>query len=136
MKIGDSPPAPAQRLGHRYYEKRASSRAPAIGGQRRYPSDALHRVLLCRLATDMGFTSPKSSYSQRPPRQRSRRPPLEKTRHPQASPKSINPSTVLSTQSLLKGLSPLPLPLSPICVIASALSPKLAALKHPGIKHR
>ena len=26
------------------------------GGQRRYPSDALHRVLLIRFSTDMGFT--------------------------------------------------------------------------------
>jgi len=41
----------------RYYEKRGLLAAPQrIGGQRRYPSDALHRVLLIRFASDMGFT--------------------------------------------------------------------------------
>jgi DNA-binding transcriptional MerR regulator len=41
----------------RYYEKMGLLAAPQrIGGQRRYPSDALHRVLLIRFATDMGFT--------------------------------------------------------------------------------
>jgi MerR family transcriptional regulator, redox-sensitive transcriptional activator SoxR len=41
----------------RYYEK-CGLLAPAqrLGGQRRYPSEALHRVLLIRFATDMGFT--------------------------------------------------------------------------------
>jgi MerR family redox-sensitive transcriptional activator SoxR len=41
----------------RYYEKLGLLAAPQrIGGQRRYPSDALHRVLLIRFATEMGFT--------------------------------------------------------------------------------
>lgn len=41
----------------RYYEKLGLLAPPQrIGGQRRYPSDALHRVLLIRFATDMGFT--------------------------------------------------------------------------------
>jgi MerR family transcriptional regulator, redox-sensitive transcriptional activator SoxR len=41
----------------RYYEKMGLLAAPQrIGGQRRYPTDALHRVLLIRFATDMGFT--------------------------------------------------------------------------------
>ena len=41
----------------RYYEKMGLLAPPQrTGGQRRYPSDALHRVLLIRFATDMGFT--------------------------------------------------------------------------------
>src|ERR1700675_3697092 len=41
----------------RYYEKLGPLGPPQrVGGQRRYPSDALHRVLLIRFATDMGFT--------------------------------------------------------------------------------
>src|SRR5712671_3632052 len=58
MKIGEL----ARRAGLnasaiRYYEKIDLLAAPQrTGGQRRYPSDALHRVLLIRFATDMGFT--------------------------------------------------------------------------------
>jgi MerR family transcriptional regulator, redox-sensitive transcriptional activator SoxR len=41
----------------RYYEKRGLLAAPQrLGGQRRYPPDAVHRVLLIRFASDMGFT--------------------------------------------------------------------------------
>src|SRR5205814_8630037 len=41
----------------RYYEKRGLLAPPQrTGGQRRYASDALSRVLLIRFATDMGFT--------------------------------------------------------------------------------
>jgi len=41
----------------RYYEKRGLLVPPQrLGGQRRFASDALSRVLLIRFATDMGFT--------------------------------------------------------------------------------
>jgi MerR family redox-sensitive transcriptional activator SoxR len=41
----------------RYYEKMNLLYAPhRVGGQRRYSSDALDRVLLIRFATEMGFT--------------------------------------------------------------------------------
>ena len=41
----------------RYYEKCGVLAAPyRIGGQRRYPTDAVHRVLLIRFASEMGFT--------------------------------------------------------------------------------
>ncbi|HEY6268729.1 MAG TPA: MerR family transcriptional regulator [Candidatus Acidoferrum sp.] len=41
----------------RYYEKCGLLAAPhRIGGQRRYPVDAVHRVLLIRFASDMGFS--------------------------------------------------------------------------------
>src|SRR5271155_1647256 len=58
MKIGEL----AKRTGLsasaiRYYE-RISLLAPAhrTGGQRRYPAEAVHRVLLIRFAGDIGFT--------------------------------------------------------------------------------
>lgn len=41
----------------RYYEKKGLLSPPhRVGGQRRYASDALDRVLLIRFATEMGFT--------------------------------------------------------------------------------
>ena len=41
----------------RYYERMGLLAPPyRTGGQRRYPSDAIHRVLLIRFAGDMGFT--------------------------------------------------------------------------------
>jgi MerR family redox-sensitive transcriptional activator SoxR len=41
----------------RYYEKMGLLAPPQrLGGQRRYPADAIHRVLLIRFASDMGFT--------------------------------------------------------------------------------
>jgi MerR family transcriptional regulator, redox-sensitive transcriptional activator SoxR len=58
MKIGEL----AERAGLnasaiRYYEKLGLLPAPyRSGGQRRYPDNALDRVLLIRFAGDMGFT--------------------------------------------------------------------------------
>ena len=58
MKIGEL----ARRAGLnasaiRYYERLGLLVAPhRSGGQRRYPHDALDRVLLIRFASDMGFT--------------------------------------------------------------------------------
>jgi MerR family redox-sensitive transcriptional activator SoxR len=41
----------------RYYEKMGLLAAPhRVGGQRRYPTDALDRVLLIRFAAKMGFS--------------------------------------------------------------------------------
>jgi len=58
MKIGElAARASRNASAIRHYEKMGLLAAPQrIGGQRRYPSDALHRVLLIRFATDMGFT--------------------------------------------------------------------------------
>ncbi len=58
MKIGElAARANLNASAIRYYEKCGLLAAPQrFGGQRRYPSDALHRVLLIRFATDMGFT--------------------------------------------------------------------------------
>jgi len=58
MKIGEL----AKRTGLnasaiRYYERVGLLSAPyRTGGQRRYPHEAVHRVLLIRFAGDMGFT--------------------------------------------------------------------------------
>ena len=44
----------------RYYEKRGILSPPhRSSGQRRYPKEALDRVLLVRFATDMGFSLPE-----------------------------------------------------------------------------
>ena len=41
----------------RYYERRGLLPAPHLaGGQRQYSPDALHRILLIRFASEMGFT--------------------------------------------------------------------------------
>jgi MerR family redox-sensitive transcriptional activator SoxR len=58
MKIGDL--AHRARLNAsaiRYYERLSLLAAPErADGQRRYPTDALNRVLLIRFASEMGFT--------------------------------------------------------------------------------
>ena len=58
MKIGElAARASLNASAIRYYEKMGLLASPQrTGGQRRYPSDALHRVLLIRFSTDMGFT--------------------------------------------------------------------------------
>jgi MerR family redox-sensitive transcriptional activator SoxR len=58
MKIGElARRASLSASAIRYYEKRGLLAAPhRIGGQRRYSSEALDRVLLIRFASDMGFT--------------------------------------------------------------------------------
>ena len=58
MKIGElASRAKLTASAIRYYEKMGLLVAPQrLGGQRRYPTDSLDRVLLIRFATDMGFT--------------------------------------------------------------------------------
>jgi MerR family redox-sensitive transcriptional activator SoxR len=58
MKIGElAGRAGLKASAIRYYEKMGILDAPhRVAGQRHYPSDALHRVLLIRFASDMGFT--------------------------------------------------------------------------------
>jgi len=47
----------------RYYERLGLLPAPhRTGGQRRYPIEALDRVLLIRFASDMGFTLSEIKY--------------------------------------------------------------------------
>jgi MerR family redox-sensitive transcriptional activator SoxR len=58
MKIGQlAAHAGVNASAIRYYEKMGLLAAPhRVGGQRRYPSDALDRVLLIRFAGEMGFS--------------------------------------------------------------------------------
>jgi MerR family transcriptional regulator, redox-sensitive transcriptional activator SoxR len=58
MKIGQlAAHAGVNASAIRYYEKLGLLAAPhRIGGQRRYPGDALDRVLLIRFAGEMGFS--------------------------------------------------------------------------------
>jgi len=58
MKIGElSGRSGINASAIRYYERRGLLPAPhRAGGQRRYPADALDRVLLIRFAGEMGFT--------------------------------------------------------------------------------
>jgi MerR family redox-sensitive transcriptional activator SoxR len=58
MKIGElAVRASLNASAIRYYEQCGLLTPPQrVGGQRRYPMDALDRVLLIRFATDMGFT--------------------------------------------------------------------------------
>src|SRR6266849_487915 len=58
MKIGQlAARAALNASAIRYYEKCGLLALPQrIGGQRHYPADAVHRVLLIRFASDMGFT--------------------------------------------------------------------------------
>lgn len=58
MKIGElAARAGLKSSAIRYYEKLGLLAPPhRVGGQRRYPSDAVDRVLLIRFAGDMGFT--------------------------------------------------------------------------------
>jgi MerR family redox-sensitive transcriptional activator SoxR len=58
MKIGElARRANLNASAIRHYEKMGLLAAPhRLGGQRRYPTDSLGRVLLIRFATDMGFT--------------------------------------------------------------------------------
>ena len=58
MKIGDlAARAGLNASALRYYEKMGLLAPPhRTGGQRRYPGDALDRVLLIRFASEMGFT--------------------------------------------------------------------------------
>ena len=58
MKIGQlASAANLNASAIRYYEKCGLLAPPQrLGGQRRFASDALSRVLLIRFATDMGFT--------------------------------------------------------------------------------
>jgi len=58
MKIGQlATRAGVNASAIRFYEKRGLLAAPyRLGGQRRYPGDAVDRVLLIRFACEMGFS--------------------------------------------------------------------------------
>src|SRR5882762_1475488 len=139
MKIGElAARASLNASAIRYYEKMGLLAAPQrIGGQRRYPSDALHRVLLIRFATDMGFTLAEIKLFLSGLRDTTPvGPPWKKlaTRKLHEVEQSIVRS--LKLKSLLQASSTAIAPHSNSASVASASVPNSAALRTSRIKHK
>ncbi len=139
MKIGEL----ARRAGLnasaiRYYEKLSLLAPPQrTGGQRRYPSDALHRVLLIRFASDMGFTLAEIKLFLSGLRDNAPVGPRWKklaARKLREVDQSIARS--LKLKSLLQGLLRCHCPSLQFCVHRLSLSPKLRRLENISVKHR
>ncbi|HEX9345061.1 MAG TPA: MerR family transcriptional regulator [Candidatus Acidoferrum sp.] len=133
MKIGElAARASLNASAIRYYEKMGLLAAPQrIGGQRRYPSDALHRVLLLRFATDMGFTLAEIKLFLSGLRDNAPVGPRWKklaTRKLAEVDQSIDRS--LKLKSLLQGLLRCRCPSLQFCVNRLSLSPKLRRLEN------
>ena len=133
MKIGElAARASLNASAIRYYEKMGLLAAPQrIGGQRRYPSDALHRVLLIRFATDMGFTLAEIKLFLSGLRDTTPVGPRWKklaTRKLHEVEQSIVRS--LKLKSLLQGLLHCHCPSLQFCVSRLSLSPKLRRLEN------
>jgi DNA-binding transcriptional MerR regulator len=133
MKIGElAARASLNASAIRYYEKMGLLAAPQrIGGQRRYPSDALHRVLLIRFATDMGFTLAEIKLFLSGLRDNTPVGPRWRklaTRKLHEVEQSIVRS--LKLKSLLQGLLHCHCPSLQFCVSRLSLSPKLRRLEN------
>src|SRR6266446_6721882 len=116
MKIGElAARANLNASAIRYYEKLGLLAAPQrLGGQRRYSSDALSRVLLIRFATDMGFTLAEIKLFLSGLRDNTLvGPPLEETRRAQAHRSRSIHRPLPPAQIPPPGPPPLPLRLSP-----------------------
>jgi len=116
----------------RYYEKRGLLAPPQrLGGQRRYPSDALSRVLLIRFATEMGFTLAEIKLFLSGLRDNTPVGPRWRklaTRKLHEVEQSIVRS--LKLKSLLQGLLHCHCPSLQFCVSRLSLSPKLRRLEN------
>jgi MerR family transcriptional regulator, redox-sensitive transcriptional activator SoxR len=128
MKIGElARRASLNASAIRYYEKLSLLAPPRrTGGQRRYPSDALHRVLLIRFASDMGFTLAEIKLFLSGLRDNTPVGPRWKklaARKPREVDQSIARS--LKLKSLLQGLLRCHCPSLQFCVNRLSLSPKL-----------
>ena len=122
----------------RYYEKLGLLAAPQrIGGQRRYPSDALHRVLLIRFATDMGFTLAEIKLFLSGLRDNT---PVGPRWKKLATRKLVevdqNIARSLKLKSLLQGLLRCHCPSLQFCVNRLSLSPKVLRLESMRMKRR
>src|SRR6266850_2182609 len=115
----------------RYYEKMGLLAPPQrLGGQRRYPPDTVHRVLLIRFASDMGFTLSEIKLFLNGLRDNSPVGPRWKklaTRKLREVDQNIVRS--LRLKSLLQGLLQCHCPSLQFCVNRLSLSPKLRGLK-------
>ncbi len=139
MKIGElARSAGLNASAIRYYEKRGLLAPPQrLGGQRRYPGDALDRVLLIRFATDMGFTLAEIKLFLHGLRDNA---PVGPRWKKLATRKLVevkrNIARSLKLKSLLQGLLRCHCPSLQFCVTRLRLSPTLRSLETSRIKHR
>ena len=134
MKIGElARNAGLRASAIRYYEKLGILSEPdRTGNQRRYPSDALNRLLLIRFARDMGFTLAEIKIflsglrSDAPVGPRWRKLAHRKIQQVEAS---IRRSRQL--KSLLEHLLQCRCPSLPVCVQRLSLSPTMQKLQGP-----
>ena len=122
----------------RYYEKRGLLAPPQrLGGQRRFASDALSRVLLIRFATDMGFTLAEIKLFLSGLRDNT---PVGPRWKKLATRKLIeveqNIARSLKLKSLLQGLLHCHCPSLQLCVNCLRLSPKLLRFDNIRLKRR
>ena len=122
----------------RYYEKRGLLAPPQrLGGQRRYPSDILSRVLLIRFATDMGFTLSEIKLFLNGLRDNTPvGPRWEKLATRKLAEVDENIARSLKLKSLLQNLLHCRCASLQFCVSRLRLSPKLRHLEASRIKHR
>jgi MerR family transcriptional regulator, redox-sensitive transcriptional activator SoxR len=122
----------------RYYEKRGLLAPPQrLGGQRRYPADAVYRVLLIRFAIEMGFTLGEIKLFLHGLRDNA---PVGPRWKKLAARKLVevdeNIARSLKLKSLLQGLLHCHCPSLQFCVNRLRLSPTLRSLETSRIKHR
>ena len=133
MKIGElATRAGLNASAIRYYEKLGLLAAPQrTGGQRRYPSDALSRVLLIRFATDMGFTLGEIKLFLNGLRENAPvGPRWKKLAHRKIAEIEENIGRSLRLKSLLQHLLQCHCASLQICVQRLSLSPNLRSLSH------
>src|SRR6059058_1188374 len=108
-----------------------------IGGQRRYPSDALHRVLLVRFATNMGFTLAEIKLFLSGLRDNTPvGPRWKKLAARKLAEVEQNIARSLKLKSLLQGLLRCHCPSLQFCVNCLRLSPKLCRFDSIRLKRR
>ena len=122
----------------RYYEKRGLLALPQRqGGQRRYASDALSRVLLIRFASEMGFTLAEINLFLNGLRDNT---PVGPRWRKLATRKLVeveqNIARSRKLKSLLEGLLRCHCPSLQFCVNCLRLSPKLHGLERIRIQRR
>jgi len=139
MKIGElASRANLNASAIRYYEKRGLLAAPQrIGGQRRYPGDALHRVLLIRFASDMDFTLSEIKLFLSGLRDNAPvGPRWKKLAARKLNEVEQNIARSLRLKSLLQGLLQCHCASLQVCVQCLSLSPNCAALRVSRTKQR
>ncbi len=116
----------------RYYEKRGLLAPPQrLGGQRRYPSDALDCILLIHFATDMGFTLAEIKLFLSGLRHNTPvGPRWKKLAHHKIKEVDENINRSLRLKSLLKHLLRCHCASLQVCVQRLSLSPNLRLLAH------